>query len=151
MESTAGFSALGFVTGGATLAALIVLAVVGVLRAGISKDVDVLRAIDGSRDQIASRERVALATLEKLHIDAKGMSSADKKELALAQLLERRKRLTIVLVFTLAFGVLGAGIGAVALTSSRHLGAGGGDGKTIQTSGDHGANINGSGNTIVNP
>src|SRR4051812_508174 len=98
MESTSGFGALGLVTGGVTLAALIVLAVVGVLRAGISKDVNVLNALDGSSEQVAARERVALATLEKLQIDTKDMSSADKKELALAQLLERRKRLTIVLV-----------------------------------------------------
>jgi hypothetical protein len=147
-----GFEAVKFVSGGVTLAAMIAVVLLAALRSTLAKDVDILKTVEGTKDEVEARQRVAQGILEKFHIDTAGMTSADKKELALSQLHERRKRLTVIVMFALVLALVGGGISVVALKSQHESPPstqGSGTGIKVQISGDNGTNVDGTGNTVI--
>ena len=134
-----GFEALKYVTGGVTLLGLIVLAGLAIARSLISRDLDVLRNVKGDAASVAARERVAVNVLERFNVDTTGMSSADKKELALAQLIERRKRATPILILCFGLAVVGL-VGTIVVARGT---------STVQVTGEGGQNIDGDHNVTV--
>jgi hypothetical protein len=90
--------AIKYVTGGVSLAAFLAVVIISLIRRLVSRDVELLKTVSGTSEQIAARERLVSLTLEKFVVDASRMSSQDQKEIALKQLEERRRRLWLVLV-----------------------------------------------------
>jgi hypothetical protein len=98
------FEAIKYVTSGLTLVAFLAAVVFELLRRLLKRDSEILRAAAAVSQDSATREKLISLTLERFSVDTQGMSSKDRKELALRQLEERRRRLRLFcFVAVLAF------------------------------------------------
>ena len=85
------WSAIGYVTSGATLLAFVVASIAWLMSRALAKTKEIIETAPQSE-----RENALRTTLESFSIDTTGLDPEAKVKLALEQLYERRRRLTVV-------------------------------------------------------
>jgi len=104
-----------YITSGPSLAAFLAAVVSAVVRRFLAREADVIRAIASTTRDSATREHLTGLVLERFASDTRGMSSMHRMELALKQLEERRRRLTLFFIFAAFASVCAAAIALVAV------------------------------------
>jgi hypothetical protein len=110
-----GFDAIKQVSGWASLGAFVTMAALTAVRSVVRKDIELLQGVAGSPEEIAAKERIAKAALERVPVDTSEWPNEAKAKFAIAQLEERRHRLKIIAALILALAITTAAVAVIAI------------------------------------